>query len=494
MLFIVKPRPRYLEIEAYGREGVVIFPTYLPGSYLVRELERNIVEIEGVRVSKNRFYVREKFRYLVYASSKDQREAISTSDYLFINPPAVFPYQDRDEKYCVKLDLRWPVGTTLRREGDSLCADDYETFIDSPIQASPNLRTIVIDDHHEVSTVDDLDIRGIASAIREIDREMGTPDRYVFFFRRSDRNYGGIEHHNSSAIVVNWDRSDLVMLMAHEYFHSWNVKKYRPKELEMDLEKEAYTDLLWFAEGITDYVAWLSSTRSGAVKREDAGRYMANAISKLTFPGARRMSLAESSRTTWIKYYRQDENSLNSLISYYEGGLVPGLILDARLRKKGETIFSIFRNIPFRYAFADVDRYLKSKGIDDLEEMVYSPSHILLEKLQEVAELQFLDRGSPYLGLMMDGNRITYVEDGSPADYAGLMPQDIVIASDNVVKPIEVKAQLELLINREGRVKRLLVTAGSNPGHKVKFSMKGETANALLSMDYLEGTSSINLM
>ncbi|ABP94903.1 peptidase M61 domain protein [Metallosphaera sedula] len=494
MLFTVKPRPRYLEIEAHGREGIVIFPTYLPGSYVVRELERNIVEIDGVRISKNRFYVKENFRYLVYASSKDQREAISSTDYLFINPPAVFPFQDWNERYCVKLDLRWPVSTTLRREGEYLCADDYETFVDSPIQASPNLKTLVIDDHHEITTVDDLDLTGVAMAIKEIDKEMGTPDRYTFFFRRSDRNYGGIEHYNSSAIVVNWERSDLVMLMAHEYFHSWNVKRYRPKDLELDLEKETHSDLLWFAEGVTDYVAWLASTRSGAVKSEDTGKYMANAISKFTFPGAKRMSLAESSRTTWIKYYRQDENFLNSSVSYYDGGLLLGLILDARLRRSGENIFSIFKNIPFRYTFSDIDNYLKSRGIDDLEEMAYSPSSILLEKLKEVAELQFLDGGNPYLGIMMDGNKVTYVEDGSPADMAGLMPQDIILATDNVVRPVEVKAQVELLVNREGRVKRVLVTAGRNPGHRVKFTIKGDIAKQLLGMDSLDGTSSISLI
>lgn len=73
----------------------------------------------------------------------------------------------------------------------------------------------------------------------------------------------------------------------------------------------------------------------------------------------------------------------------------------------------------------------------------------------------------------MDGNKVTYVEDGSPADMAGLMPQDIILAIDNVVRPVEVKAQVELLVNREGRVKRVLVTAGRNPGHRVKFTIKG---------------------
>lgn len=462
MIFEVTPKPRYIEVIASGREGIVSFPTYLPGSYIIRELERNVVEFEGIRVSKNKFYVKDKFRYLVYASSKDQREAISTSDYLFINPPAVFPYQDKYENYCVKLNVKWPLKTTMEKRGEYYCADDYESFVDSPIQASPILKTIMIDENHEISTIDDVNPGSVKAVLEDIDREMGTSEKYVFFFRRSDRNFGGIEHLNSSAIVVNWDRTDLTLLMAHEYFHRWNVRKFRPLDLDLDLERESYTDLLWFAEGVTDYVAWLSSTRVGAIKPEDAGKYLATAMSKLTFPGARRTSLAESSRTTWIKYYRQDENFLNSSVSYYDGGLLIGLILDMLLRDKGENIFSIFRNIPSRYTFHDIDSYLKSRNIEVLEELIYYPSARILEKLSGMMEIDLVDKDSPYFGIMLDGNKITYVEDGSPADSAGLIPQDVLIATDEIVKNIEVKSHLNVLINREGRVKKFTLMAGKS--------------------------------
>ncbi|QKR00391.1 M61 family metallopeptidase [Metallosphaera tengchongensis] len=493
MLFEVTPRPRYIEVEAWGREGTVTFPTYVPGSYVVRELERNIVKIDGFRVSKNRFYVRENFKYTLYANSKDQREAISTHDYLFINPPAVFPFQDKDEKYCIKLKVSWPVKTTLREEKDMFCGDSYHEFVDSPIQASPALKTISIDESHEVSTVDDLEVDRIRDVIKEIDKEMGSPQKYVFFFRRSDRNFGGIEHADSSAIVVPWDKNDIVTLFAHEYFHRWNVKRFRPKDLELDLEVEAYSDLLGFAEGVTDYVAVLSTLRARGTKVEDIANYLANAISKLTFPGAR-MSLAESSRTTWIKYYKQDENFLNTGISYYDAGMLMGLYLDAKLRERGANIFHIFRNIPNRYTLNDIDSYLRKMGIEVFEDMIYSPASNLLNYLRELMEIELIDAGSPYFGLLMDGSKVTFVEDGSPADIAGLIPQDTILGFDEIARAVRPKPVAELTISREGRIKRITITAGKNPGHKVKFRLKGKVAQAIASLDELTGISNINII
>ncbi|AEB95472.1 M61 family metallopeptidase [Metallosphaera cuprina] len=490
MIFKVTPKPRYVEVSAEGREGFVTFPTYLPGSYVIRELERNLVDIEGVRVSKNKFYVKENFKYRMYAASKDQREAISTQDYLFINPPAVFPFQDKKERYCVKILIDWPISTTLKKEGDYFCADDYETFIDSPIQASPNLKRIVIDDHHEISTIDELDVSQIRPLIREIDNEMGSPERYIFFFRRSDRNYGGIEHLDSSAIVVNWERSELSQLLAHEYFHRWNVRKFRPKDMELNLETEGYSELLWFAEGITDYVAWYVATKTGSVNPDDSGKYVANALSKLTFPGAKKTSLAEASRTTWIKYYRQDENFLNSSVSYYEGGLLVGLLLDIKLRQRGGSIFEIFRNIPERYTFHDIDRYLKSRGIDELEEMIYSPSSIILDFLKEQLTVSLVDEGSQYFGVILEGNRVVYVEDNSPADSAGLMPQDLIVGVNGASRSLEVK-EARLIVNREGRLIEMTLRPGRSPGHKVKVTIDGPK---FLGIKEIQGTSTINII
>jgi Predicted protease with the C-terminal PDZ domain len=494
MLFDVFPRPRYLRVRAKGREGVVIFPTYVPGSYLVRDLERHLVDIEGIGISKNRFYVREEFWYTVYTSSKDQREALSTGNYIFVNPPAVFPFQDWNEKYCVRFHVDWPIHTTLRKEGEYYCSDDYESFSDSPIQASPDLKLVRIDDYHYVSSIDDLDPEKLRAVIREIDDRLGQRAEYIFFFRRSDKNYGGIEHLKSSSIVVPWDRKDLVVLFAHEYLHRWNVKTFRPKDLELDMEKEVLSDMLWFAEGVTDYMALVSAVRVGAVSTEEAGKYLANAMAKMTFPGARRTSLAEASRTTWIKYYKQDENFLNSSVSYYDGGLLLGLILDAHLTRVGERIFNVFKNIPHRYTFDDLDRYFRAKGYVDLERLVYSPAVSLLEELKTLLDVSVVDQGIPYYGLMMDNNRVIFVEDDSPADVSSIIPNDTIVGVDGTSRQLEVKDEVNLTIVREGRLMNIKLRSGRSPGHKVRFRVRGELSQAIFNLNEWFGESNLSIL
>ncbi len=478
MIFRVIPRNRYLDIFAEGKEGIVTFPTYVPGSYIIRELERNIVEIEGIRVSKNKFYVKDKFRYSIYAVSKDQREAISTKDYLFINPPAVFPFQDISEKYCVKIDTSWNIVTSLKKEGDLYCGENYDGFADSPIEASPSLKEIKVDDLHSISTEDEIDTSMIRKIVSEADKIIQPKEKYIFFFRRSDKNYGGIEHKNSSAIKVSWEIKDLSKLFAHEYFHRLNVKTLIPKDLIHNYEKEAYTELLWFAEGFTDYMALLISLRAGLDSAEDTLKRILTSLNKLTFPGAKRVSLAEASYTTWIKYYRQDENFLNSSISYYDGGLSLAFYVDIKLAKEGRRIDEVFKTLPKRYSFYDIQLALEKLGFYELH-LVYSPARKILDSIKEEISLELIDKDKPYYGIFLENNKIRFVEDDSPADNAGLIPDDQIISVDYVTKPLNVLDKVNLIILREGRLKNIEINSGKNPGHSLKAKVVGEIAKTI---------------
>ena len=492
MLFNVIPRSRYLDILAEGQEGIVTFPTYIPGSYVIRELERNIIEIEGVRMSKNKFYVKSKFKYRIYTLSKDQREAISTRDYLFINPASVFPFQDINEKYCVQIETSWNIITPLKKEGNFYCGENYHEFADSPIEASPFLKEIKIDDLHSISTIDEIDISAIRKIVEEADKIIKPKEKYIFFFRRSDKNYGGIEHKNSSAIVVSWERKDLSELFAHEYFHRLNVKTLIPKDLVHNYEREIYTDLLWFAEGFTDYMALLISLRAGLDTPEEALRGILSSLYKLTFPGAKIMSLAESSYTTWIKYYRQDENFLNSSISYYNGGLSLAFYVDIKLTKNGKRIDEIFKRLPNRYSFSDIQGVLDKLGFYELD-LVYSPARKILDSIKEEISLEFMDKDKPYYGIMLDNNKIRFVEDNSPADNAGLLPDDQIVAVNGINKPLEVKDEVNLTVLREGRLKDVKISSGRNPGHALRAKIDGKIAETIFGKNEVkaEYTSSI---
>ena len=501
MRFLVKPLNRYIEVLAEGKEGIVTFPTWVPGSYIIRELERFVVEIDGVRIGKNRFYVKNRFRYLVQALSKDQRELISTSNYLFINPPALFPFQTFDEEYCVKIDTNWQIHTTLRRVGDWFCAENYHEFVDSPIQASPNLKVIDIDENHKISTIDNIEdsfTKSLAKCIDEVSKIFPNDikEKYIFFFRRSDSNFGGIEHENSSAIVTSWDNKELIRLFVHEYFHRYNVKKIRPKDLKINYETESYTELLWFAEGITEYIATIIPLRAKVANINETLNYIANTLAWLTFPGIRRMSLAESSYTTWIKYYRKDNNFANIGISYYQLGLIVGLIMDLEMIKNGNSIYDLFKELYKikEYSYENIREISEKLGVSNLDELVYSRNPPIFNRLSEYFEITFTDKGSPYYGLMLEGKKVIFVEDNSPADMAGIIQGDEIVAVDGAIKGLEYKNSVKLLINREGRLIELVVTLGKNPGHNLIIRGKGEIFKRWSGYDEGEGKSELKII
>lgn len=187
-------------------------------------------------------------------------------------------------------------------------------------------------------------------------------DRYVFLLNAVDDGYGGLEHRASTALIASRrdlprrgddpaDRSDgavtLVGLIAHEYFHSWNVKRLKPRELDrIDYARENPTRLLWFFEGFTSYYDDLLLLRSGLI---DPARYLKlvgrTVTGVLGTPGRLLQSVAQASFDAWIKYYRPDENSPNATVSYYTKGSLVALSMDLALRQVGASLDGAMRRL-----------------------------------------------------------------------------------------------------------------------------------------------------
>ena len=159
--------------------------------------------------------------------------------------------------------------------------------------------------------------------------------------------YGGLEHRWSSSLVCDRDslpiRGDegispeyrtLLGLVSHEYFHLWNVKRLKPAVFTpYDLSVETHTELLWVFEGITSYYDDLALVRSGLIPREEYLELLGQTITRVNRgPGRRRQSVAESSFDAWTKFYKQDANAGNAIVSYYAKGSLIALALDLRLR------------------------------------------------------------------------------------------------------------------------------------------------------------------
>jgi predicted metalloprotease with PDZ domain len=183
---------------------------------------------------------------------------------------------------------------------------------------------------------------------------------YVFMLRAMDNGYGGLEHMNSTALIAK--RSDLprvgddsasegyttlLGLICHEYFHTWNVKRLRPAELvPYDYNVENHTELLWFFEGFTSYYDDLLLRRAGLINDEQYLGLVAKTINQVQqTPGRLVHSLASSSFEAWTKYYRMDENSVNSTVSYYTKGSLVALCLDLMLRERGSNLDQVMQSL-----------------------------------------------------------------------------------------------------------------------------------------------------
>jgi len=182
---------------------------------------------------------------------------------------------------------------------------------------------------------------------------------YVFLLNAVADGYGGLEHKNSTALIAK--RADLprlprttlapathkqpegytqlLGLISHEYFHTWNVKRLRPAELATyDYTQENYTELLWFFEGFTSYFDDLLLRRAGLVDNATYLKLLTKTINGVAqTPGRLVQSVAQASFDAWVKYYRQDENTPNATVSYYTKGSLVGLCLDLTLRAEGKT-------------------------------------------------------------------------------------------------------------------------------------------------------------
>ena len=174
-------------------------------------------------------------------------------------------------------------------------------------------------------------------------------DRYVFLVTAIGEGYGGLEHRASTALLCS--REDLPQpgakkvtesyrtflgLCSHEYFHTWNVKRIKPAAFTpYDLDRENYTTLLWAFEGITSYYDDLALVRCGLISQQDYLEGLGKSISNLLRTlGRMQQTVAEASWDAWIKYYRQDENSPNALVSYYMKGSLIALCLDLLIRNR----------------------------------------------------------------------------------------------------------------------------------------------------------------
>jgi predicted metalloprotease with PDZ domain len=511
---------------------------WTPGSYLVREYERNVERVAATAAGrplaiekpvKNRWRIatggaREfTLTYRVFSHEMTVRSNWVERDFAMINGAPTFlalvGSLDRPHEVTLVLPPSWKLsisGMPKAPDGaaNHYLAPDYDTLVDSPIVAgNPTVHTFEVDGkpHHLVDVGEGGGFDG-ARAAKDLERVVQADralwgslpyDHYVFFNLLTEAS-GGLEHRNSVMMMASrWDMAtrdayvDWLSLASHEYFHLWNVKRLRPIELgPFDYEKENYPRSLWISEGLTDYYGDLQVHRAGLTTREEYLGLLSKAIKTLqTTPGRLVQSVEMASFDAWIKQYRPDENSVNTVISYYTKGAVLGFVLDARIRAASGGARSLddvmrlalsrysgargftpeqFRQTASEVAGADLSAWFRT-ALETTDEIDYAPA-------LEWYGLAFAPARPPsdrpgWIGAktMDDKGRLVVenVPRGTPAFAAGLNPGDEIVAIDDYrVGPEDLTARLDgyrpgqqvtLLIGRRQALQRLPMTLGAEP-------------------------------
>ena len=512
-----------LTITAPDAAGQVIsMPAWIPGSYMIRDYARHVVSVRaesdglavGLRkLDKSRWQAEPAERELtvvaeIYAHDPSVRGAHLDTTHAYFNGPCVFFAVEGQQDTPCELEIvapdeplgkDWRVATSMRRKDAEHYgfgvyeADDYAELIDHPVE----IGQLTIGEFEVNGIPHAIAIRGrtrvdIARVCHDLQRVcaqhmelLGVPeglDRYLFLLDAPGAGYGGLEHRWSSSLVCARDHLPLrrdeevsdeyrtfLGLASHEYFHLWNVKRLKPEVFTpYDLSQETHTGLLWVFEGITSYYDDLALVRCGLISTESYLELVGQTITRvLRGPGRHKQSVEESSFDAWTKFYKQDANASNAIVSYYAKGSLVALALDLKIRSESKngafSLDDVMRECWRRWG--ESGEGMPEGGLEavcsevtglDLRDFfdasVRGTGELPLRKLLTRFGVNYYlrrasnrkDKGGkpakkepgPWLGatLVEQAGRSVFkvVANGGPAERAGIAPGDVAVALDGL--------------------------------------------------------------
>tara|TARA_B100000497_G_scaffold12246_1_gene13922 strand:- start:1684 stop:3378 length:1695 start_codon:yes stop_codon:yes gene_type:complete len=523
-------------------------PVWTPGSYKVREfsnafenISANNLEIK--RLNKNTWRIftdgqsQVSLSYDVYCFTVSVRQSYADEYYAFLHGVSVFGYLEGYENEQILLTIypndNWAnVEVSLpkiKSSKHSYRCSNYDLLGDSPI-AIGNFDTIDYtsgDVTHKIVMIGEgnYDLNKVMEDFKKISdtqiEMMGShpSSQYVHFIYNVSQGGGGLEHANSqTSMMPRWNYSNpnkyrsFLGLIAHEYFHLWNIKRIRPKELgPFDYDKEVYSEMLWIAEGITSYYDDITLLRMGAYSKEEYLKIITSQMSRLeNSPGKTVMSLAHSSLLAWVKAYLPNEESSNKTISYYNKGMIVAVLLDLEIRstsnyslddvmRKLYANFYLKKNRGFTYdEFVDVCSSIAGRDMSIfLNEIVYSLNPINYDIFMKFGLDLTIDKSystKPWSGISteLNGNRIivTNIISNSPGVESGLSVNDEIIALDDwrlkvkfedYLSYYSIGERIKLVYSRDGKMQTTHLRLLSNPTINFNLSVAEQTNKKLLS-------------
>jgi predicted metalloprotease with PDZ domain len=549
-------------------------PAWSPGRYAIYDFAKNVQafratagsgqRLDSVPVDKQTWRVDTRnaggtvtVNYEVYGNDLNGSFSQFDSSHANLNGASVFMYVvgHKPDPIALKVDAAagWKVisGYSLQPDQRVFQAPNYDRMIDTPLELSPEVqvrdfqaggRTFRVAVHDYEPQQDpalgpkpDTSESALARLVEGLTKVVATQmsmmpapdlDHYTFIIHFAPllSNAGdGMEHLNSTQIIV---RSDLetgideaIADAAHEFFHTWNVKRLRPEGLgPFDYTQEDYTPSLWFAEGLTQYYSYVTLLRAGIWDRATFLQHLAGEIKELeTEPGRQLMSAESASFHAW--YFDrapqlQETNFANSTISYYNKGAVLGMLLDLEIRtrtRSAKSLDDVLHSMYHQYyEAAPASYYLPGRGYSekDVLEALNSVSgsdfgEFFAKYIQGTAPLPYREvldgagldlrvaaeaNATPGLGILWRsadrGLVITVVRPNGAADRAGLSRGDLLISADDQslateeigerLKIYQPGAQVPFEVERQGRRERITVKLDPPPADVFSIGERGD--------------------
>lgn len=501
-------------------------PAWIPGSYMIRDFARNILSfdastgegpVSSCKLDKQTWQCDPVEGPLsvtcrVYAWDLSVRAAHLDTSHGFFNGTSVFlRVEGSDEQACTVEILPpegeayadWKLATSLPRADGTeewqfglYQASNYDELIDHPVETGC-FETISFEaggTRHELVLTGEYrtdrqrlaeDLTRICEAQIEFFGAPAPFSRYLFLTMVTGDGYGGLEHRSSTSLLcsrktlpapgaleVSADYRNFLGLCSHEYFHSWNVKRIQPAVFRpFELDAECYTKLLWVFEGFTSYYDDLFLVRTGLITTESYLELVGQTVTRVLRGAGRKLqSVAESSFDAWSRFYKQDENASNAIVSYYAKGALLALCLDLHIRQ--ETAHQKSLDDVMALLWRDYGQPGRGVGENEMPEVIERATGVEcasmihdwsegtgdlpLAGLLEVNGVRLTMRsadgirdqgGKPSasrqttrspvsLGVVAEGKdgfvRLVVVRTGSPAECGGLAAGDLLIALDGM--------------------------------------------------------------
>lgn len=518
-----------MRIDPEGAEALVVYmPAWTPGSYLIREYAQNIQTItatdgEGlvipmVKQDKLSWTIdvgdAEEVRvlYTLYGRTMSVRTNHVESEFAVLNGAPTFLLVDgrlsRPHEVRFSPPSSWTDVATALPPHESgaphhYVASDADQLIDCPVLLGDldrhtfdvgGLPHQLINLGEDDTWDGDRSVEDVAAIVEEAARLWGAlPYEQYQFLNVLMNGGGGLEHMDSTLMMASPDLMSSEVsykkwlgLVSHEFFHVWNVKRFRPAGLgPFEYREEVYTPSLWVAEGWTSYYDDLLLVRAGLLtESEHLGRLSDTLTAVRARPGRYVQALSEASHDAWIKFYRPNENSANTSVSYYRKGSLVAWLLDAEIRRNTDGRASLddvlrlgwTRHGEHGYTEEQLRQLISEVAGRDLTEWLHArvdqPGALDLEPALEWWGLTLTPTlpDGPWTGLT--SNPVSRVRRDSPAWEAGFQVGDEILGLDGERVTGSLDAALgereagdvvEVLYARRGRLATREVTLGEPP-------------------------------